>query len=37
MDDYYLNREDWDSIQEIGYHDLVVGISSKTKSAFTRT
>jgi hypothetical protein len=36
MDDYYVNREDWDNIMELGYQSLVQKIPSKTKSAFTR-
>ena len=37
LDSYYLNREDWDSILELGYHKLATGISTKAKTAFTRT
>ena len=41
MDDYYLNREDWDTIVELGLDqwkdELVLKkIASATKSAFTR-
>ncbi|TCD66208.1 hypothetical protein EIP91_001655 [Steccherinum ochraceum] len=41
MDDYYLNREDWDTIVELGldeWKDDVVlkKVASTTKSAFTR-
>lgn len=37
MDAYYLTRDDWDSILELGYQSLSSGIPTKTKSAFTRT
>lgn len=36
MDEYYLDREDWDSIMELGYQGLTSKIPTKTKSAFTR-
>lgn len=41
MDDYYLNREDWDTLVELGLDeykdDLVLKkISTATKTAFTR-
>ena len=41
MDDYFLNREDWDTVVELGldqWKDEIVlkNISSATKSAFTR-
>jgi len=40
MDDYNLNREDWESILEIGtwgkQNDLISKIPTKVKSAFTR-
>jgi replication factor C subunit 1 len=36
MDNYYLNREDWDNIMELGYQDLIKQIPTKNKSAFTR-
>ena len=41
MDDYYLNREDWDALVELGLdeyqEDLVLKkISTATKTAFTR-
>ena len=37
MDYYYLNREDWDSIMELGYQKLAESIPTKAKTAFTRT
>lgn len=40
MDSYYLTREDFDSIQELGVGHMnedLVNIESKTKAAFTRT
>ncbi|KAJ3025319.1 UNVERIFIED_CONTAM: hypothetical protein HDU68_007254 [Siphonaria sp. JEL0065] len=42
MDEYYLTREDWDSILDLGLEEcsaksLTSGIASTTKSAFTRT
>lgn len=41
MDDYFLNREDWDTLVELGlgdYKDDIVlkKISAATKSALTR-
>lgn len=41
MDDYFLNREDWDTLIELGldeYQDQLVlkKISTATKSAFTK-
>jgi replication factor C subunit 1 len=36
MDEYFLNREDWDGIIDLGYSNLLQGIETKTKSAFTR-
>jgi hypothetical protein len=36
MDHYYLNREDWDSIMDLGYQDFVKPIAPKNKTAFTR-
>ena len=41
MDDYYLSKEEWDTIVELGVEqnkdDIVLKkISSATKSAFTR-
>ncbi len=41
MDDYYLNREDWDTLVELGldeYKDEVIlkKISSATKSSMTK-
>jgi replication factor C subunit 1 len=36
MDYYYLNREDWDNIMDLGYQDLVKKIPTKNKTAFTR-
>ncbi|KAJ3262664.1 hypothetical protein HK103_000193 [Boothiomyces macroporosus] len=37
MDSYYLNKDDFDSVMELGYQSYPSGIPSKTKSAFTRT
>jgi replication factor C subunit 1 len=40
MDSYYLTREDFDAIQELGVGPMTeenVKIESKTKAAFTRT
>ncbi|KAG6002830.1 hypothetical protein E4U21_002745 [Claviceps maximensis] len=40
MDSYYLTREDFDAIQELGVGPMIdeeVKIESKTKAAFTRT
>ncbi|KAJ3072599.1 hypothetical protein HDU98_003322 [Podochytrium sp. JEL0797] len=42
MDEYYLTREDWDSILELGLEEcsgkvLTAEIATATKSAFTRT
>ncbi|KAI9332356.1 replication factor RFC1 C terminal domain-containing protein [Obelidium mucronatum] len=42
MDEYYLTREDWDSILELGLEEcgakaLTANIATATKSAFTRT
>jgi replication factor C subunit 1 len=37
MDTYYLSREDWDSVLELGYQSLATDIPSKTRSGFTRT
>jgi replication factor C subunit 1 len=36
MDSYYINREDWDSILEIGFANLGTEIPTKVKSGFTR-
>jgi replication factor C subunit 1 len=36
MDEYYLTRDDWDSIMEMGYSYLATTIPSKIKTAFTR-
>jgi replication factor C subunit 1 len=40
MDSYYLTREDFDAIQELGVGPMTdekVSIETKTKAAFTRT
>ncbi|KAJ3355942.1 hypothetical protein HDU83_002227 [Entophlyctis luteolus] len=42
MDDYYLTREDWESILDLGLEEcgtkqLTAGIAGAVKSAFTRT
>jgi replication factor C subunit 1 len=40
MDSYYLTREDFDAIQELGVGPMTednVKIETKTKAAFTRT
>ncbi|KAJ3318387.1 hypothetical protein HDV06_003072 [Boothiomyces sp. JEL0866] len=37
MDNYYLNKDDFDSIMELGYQSYPSGIPSKTKSSFTRS
>ena len=37
MDQYYITREDWDSIMDLGYQDLIQNIPTKTKTLFTRT
>ena len=41
MDEYYLNREDWDSLMELGLgpnstNKLLSNVSTKVKTAFTR-
>ena len=41
MDDYFLNREDWDAIVELGldqYNEAIIGkkITAVTKTALTR-
>jgi replication factor C subunit 1 len=36
MDDYYITRDDWDGILELGFQHLVTAIPSKNKAAFTR-
>jgi len=38
MDDYFLVKEDWDSIVELGLNteNLIKDIPSNVKSAFTR-
>jgi replication factor C subunit 1 len=39
MDDYFLTKEDWDAIVELGVGpmaDSSLNISSQTKSSFTR-
>jgi replication factor C subunit 1 len=41
MDEYYLSREDWDTIVELGVGDrkddlVLKKITTATKSAFTR-
>jgi replication factor C subunit 1 len=36
MDEYYISREDWDSIMELGFQDKVKAIPTKVKTAFTR-
>jgi replication factor C subunit 1 len=41
MDEYFLNKEDWDSMVELGVgsrrdEDILKQISSATKAAFTR-
>lgn len=37
MDEYYLTRDDWDSIADLGYQSLITDIPSKTKATFTRS
>ncbi len=41
MDEYFLNREDWDTLVELGLDDfredlVLKKISTATKTAFTR-
>lgn len=37
MDSYYLTRDDWDGIMELGYQNLTLNIPTKVKAGFTRT
>ena len=36
MDDYYLTRDDFESLVELGYQDGFKDVPTKTKSSFTR-
>ncbi|KAI8900817.1 replication factor RFC1 C terminal domain-containing protein [Globomyces pollinis-pini] len=36
MDKYYITKDDWDSIMELGYQPLADKIPTKTKGSFTR-
>ena len=37
MDHYYLSKEDWETLSELGFNRLFSQIPSKIKSTFTRT
>lgn len=36
MDEYWLTRDDWDSVLDLGYQDYLKNIPTKNKSSFTR-
>ncbi|XJO75680.1 hypothetical protein BDV3_006321 [Batrachochytrium dendrobatidis] len=36
MDEYYLSKDDFDAIMELGYSKLISGVATSTKTAFTR-
>ena len=36
LDEYYLTKEDFDSLMELGYQDAFKEVPTKTKTAFTR-
>jgi replication factor C subunit 1 len=36
MDDYYITKEDWDSMLELGYQEKLGQIETKIKTSFTK-